>query len=265
MRKYRFGKFSGLFTASLSICLLQTVVGWPVCLAADVPKTVMVAPKDSCRDMKFAKQIKEMIEGHLKSSDWKLIDAKLLKRTRPPKSAKVTPLSKIIKANIIVEFEFSTKKRKDNTKNLILAVWALESVSGRKLAAETGISPDMADPGDAEILSAYRELTDDVMKSVLSMMKEHLAADKKHGKRFIVTFNNPPKRTDMRMSLALRRACRPVKLTVNTKTQVSFYAQCKLSKEEMLNVVKVCIAEKLGGAKYELMPAPEGQIVVAFE
>jgi len=67
------------------------------------------------------------------------------------------------------------------------------------------------------------------------------------------------------MQQVLRKSCRFVKTTFTSEAQLSFYAQCKLTNEKMLNVVKVGIAEKLGGAKYDLPPSAEGQIVVVFE
>ncbi|MBW1809111.1 MAG: hypothetical protein JRJ87_13025 [Deltaproteobacteria bacterium] len=129
MKNRRLKFFSSIFAVTLAICTLQFVLGWHVCLAGDNPKTVMVSPKGICRDMKFAKQIKEMIEEHFKSSEWRLIDPKLLKSTYVKESSQVTPLSEIIKANIIVDFEFTTRKQKDNTTFLTLTIQAYESVS----------------------------------------------------------------------------------------------------------------------------------------
>jgi len=123
----------------------------------------------------------------------------------------------------------------------------------------------MSDPGDTGILNGYKDLTETVMKSVLASLKDHLKADKKHGKRFIITFNNPPSQSYQRMYRVFRKVCKFVKSTKLSKSQVSLYAQCKLSNQAMLDLIKVGIAEKLGGAKYELLPAPEGQIIVAFE
>jgi hypothetical protein len=244
---------------TLMALLAQSFFTATICIAAEKPKTVAVFPSKTCKDKKFAKQVKGMIEGQLKPPAWKVLDD--VGTAKAPESK----LLEISKAKIHIMFEFAVKKLEGNKISLTLAIAAYEPTSSRQLGSDSATSSPMTNLGDEAILKGFQNLTEEAMKTVLKLVEEQLAADMKHGRRYYVILKNAPERSGMRMNSVLRKACSRVKVSVTSKTQVSFRAECKLSNQELLNVVKVGIYEKLYDAEYELLPSAEGQIVVVFK
>lgn len=228
--------------------------------------TLMVVPFPASKGNKNRGAMEGLLTSYLTKQKWEVLSASgtadlnkmvdALSEVADAEEDEADQIAKAVGADIYIKFE-AIKERGEGMAGgqvaYTIRLEACETTTGRVLASEKKTSParykDASAGNEARV---YEEGMRDAMGTVLQQITDYWKEDRAKGRRFFVVFKNAPKKTDMRMSSVLKKACSQVKLKSSTAKTVTFQVQCKLDNLELASAIDEGITAKMGGAEYDM-------------
>ncbi len=240
--------------------------------------TLTVVPFPASKGNKNRGMMEGLLLSYLTKQKWevmspsavqdldKLVDA--IGEVAGAEEDEAAQIAQAVGADIYIKFEAEKNKGKGMAGGQIaytVRVEACETTSGRALASQKVTSPAKYELKAGEEQRVYEEALSDAMAQVLPQITDYWKEDRAKGRHFYIAFKNAPKKTDMRMSSVLKKACTEVKLKTSTASTAIFQAQCKLDNLELAGAIDEGITAKMGGADYDFAAKTGTTLIVVFK
>ena len=240
--------------------------------------TLLVAPFKASKGNKNRGMIEGLLNSYLTKNKWEVVSAKGLAdldkmvdaigEVAEAEEDEAAKIAMAAGADVYVMFEAMKEKGKGMAGGQIAystKLEAYETTTSRMLASEKVTSPAYYENQAGQESRVLEEALRDSMAKLLPQVTDYWKEDAPKGHRFYVVFKNAPKKTDMKMSSVLKKACSRVKLIRSTASEATFQAQCKLDNLELASAIDEGIEAKMSGTGYDFAAKNRSNIIVVFK
>ena len=239
--------------------------------------TMMVVPFAASKGNKFRGMIEGLLNSYLTKAQYEVLSSSGQKdldkmitafaEAAEAEEDEAAAIARAVGADIFIKFEGKKMLPEGGGQEVAYGVRieAYETTTAKMLGSEQKTSPTRVTWRAGEEMRALEEALRDAMAQVMPQITAYWKKDAPKGNRYFVVFKDAPRRTDMKMSKVLKKACTKVKLQTSTASTVTFRVQCKADNLELASVIDEGIETKMGGAGYNFVAKNRNSIVVQFQ
>ena len=238
--------------------------------------SVVAGPSKAVKGKRYRKDMEQLVNSYLTKEKFEVVNLETVQdldkmqesvaEATDSEQGDLASLAAAAGADVYVEFEAKPEKKNEGV------VWAVnikayETTTGKMLASDTGFSGKRSTEEAGQERIAMAEGLNVVMGKIIPQIKDYWKEYRPRGRKFRVSFMNPPKNSDFKLDRVLKKVCSKVKVEKSTPSLLLFYLQCKMDNMELSAAISEGIESKLGMTSndYEFPMKNRNMLVIKFK